>query len=89
MRFDSALPDWRSGWIDTAGMRLDDLVEILDRQGGLRIASPSEPLASLTVSGRFRADQPRRLLRVIGTGFGFAVVERPDGLHLRATAPSR
>ncbi|MEG8042001.1 FecR domain-containing protein [Sphingomonas sp. LR59] len=32
-RFDPVLPDWRKGWIDTAGMRLDDLVEILDRQG--------------------------------------------------------
>ena len=81
-RFDPVLPDWRQGWIDTAGMRLDDLVEILDRQGGVRIARPVEPLASTTVFGRFRTDHPRGLLDAIGSGFGFAVVERKNGLAL-------
>ena len=81
-RFDPALADWRQGWIDTAGMRLDDLVEILDRQGGVRIARPAEPLASTTVFGRFRTDHPRQLLGAIGGGFGFAVVERDGGLAL-------
>ena len=81
-RFDPGLPDWRQGWIDTAGMRLDDLVEILDRQGGVRIARPAEPLASTTVFGRFRTDHPRQLLAAIGGGFGFAVVERDGGLAL-------
>jgi len=81
-RFDPVLPDWRKGWIDTAGMRLDDLVEILDRQGGVRIARPAEPLASTTVFGRFRTDHPDRLLNAIGSGFGFTVTERRGTLTL-------
>ena len=81
-RFDPVLPDWRKGWIDTTGMRLDDLVEVLDRQGGVRIARPAEPLASTTVFGRFRTDHPHRLLNAIGSGFGFAVIERQGTLTL-------
>ena len=81
-RFDPVLPDWRKGWIDTAGMRLDDLVEILDRQGGVRIARPAEPLASTTVFGRFRTDHPDQLLNAIGSGFGFTVTERQGALTL-------
>ena len=81
-RFDPVLPDWRKGWIDTAGMRLDDLVEILDRQGGGRIARPAEPLASTTVFGRFRTDHPDQLLNAIGSGFGFTVTERQGALTL-------
>jgi transmembrane sensor len=82
-KFDPVLPDWRSGWIDTAGMRLDDLVEILDRQGGVRIARPPEPLASTTVFGRFRTDRPDQLLKAIGSGFGFTVVEGQGALTLK------
>ncbi len=81
-RFDPVLPDWRKGWIDTAGMRLDDLVEILDRQGGVRIARPAEPMASTTVFGRFRTDHPDRLLNAIGSGFGFTVTKRRGTLTL-------
>ncbi|PTQ60788.1 FecR family protein [Sphingomonas sp. PP-CE-3G-477] len=81
-KFDPALPDWRKGWIDTTGMRLDDLVEVLDRQGGVRIARPREPLASTTVFGRFRTDRPHQLLKAIGSGFGFTVVERQGALAL-------
>lgn len=83
-RFDAALPDWRQGWIDTAGMRLDDLVEALDRQGAVRIAAPREPLASVKVLGRFRTDNPRQLLGAIGEGFGFTVRETGGGLTLEA-----
>jgi transmembrane sensor len=82
-RFDPGLPDWRKGWIDTTGMRLDDLVEVLDRQGGVRIARPAEPLASTTVSGRFRTDHPHQLLNAIGSGFGFTVIERRGSLTLK------
>ncbi|WP_093066511.1 FecR family protein [Sphingomonas sp. OV641] len=83
-RFDAALPDWRQGWIDTAGMRLDDLVEALDRQGNVRIARPAEPLASVRVLGRFRTDNPRQLLGAIGEGFGFTVREQDGRLSLEA-----
>jgi transmembrane sensor len=80
-RFDASLPDWRAGWVDTAGMRLDDLVEALDRAGA-HVAAPREPLASTRVFGRFRTDRPRALLGAIGAGFGFGVVERDGELVL-------
>lgn len=83
--FDPTQPDWRQGWIDTAGMRLDDLVEVLDRQGKVRIVRPKEPLASTRVFGRFRTDSPRQLLGAIGSGFGFSVVERHGELTLMPT----
>lgn len=82
MRFDPSLPDWRQGWIDTDGMRLDDLVEMLGRQTTTKIAAPCEPLASMRVSGRFRIDQPRQLLGAIGQGIGFTVVEDAAGVRL-------
>lgn len=81
--FNSILPDWQQGWIDTAGMRLDELVEVLDRQGGIEIATPQGSLASLTITGRFRTDQPRELLKAIGHGFGFSVIETREGLRLQ------
>ncbi len=84
-RFDANLPDWRQGWIDTAGMRLDDLVEALDRQGNVRIARPQGALASIKVLGRFRTDNPRQLLRAIGEGFGFTVREADGKLMLEPT----
>lgn len=80
--FDPSLPDWRQGWIDTAGMRLDDLVEMLDREGKVRIAVPREPLASTKVFGRFRTNNPRQLLGAIGEGFGFTVVDAGERLTL-------
>lgn len=82
VRFDPELPDWRQGWIDTAGMRLDDLAEMLDRQGNVRIATPREPLASTRVFGRFRTDNPRQLLGAMGEGFGFRVRDAGDRLTL-------
>lgn len=82
-RFDPDLPDWRQGWIDTSGMRLDDLARVLDRQGTVRIATPAEPLASTKVFGRFRTDNPRQLLGAIGEGFGFTVVDNGERLTLR------
>ncbi|MBB3695668.1 FecR domain-containing protein [Sphingomonas sp. BK580] len=80
-RFDANSPDWRAGWVDTDGMRLDDLVEVLDRAGA-NVAVPREPLASTRVFGRFRTDRPRALLGAIGAGFGFAVAEHDGELVL-------
>jgi len=81
-RFDPALPDWRQGWIDTDGMRLDDLVDELGRHGSVSVARPQGALAGITVAGRFRTDHPGDLLRAIGDGFGFAVREKDGVLTL-------
>lgn len=79
--FDPALPDWRQGWIDTQGMRLDDLVDVLRRQGAA-VAPPTGKLAGVTVAGRFRTDRPGELLRAIGDGLGFTVTERDGAIVL-------
>jgi transmembrane sensor len=81
--FDATSSDWRQGWIDTRGMRIDDLVDALGRQSDVAIVPPTGRLAAITVVGRFRADQPRTLLRAIGDEFGFVVVDTPEGLVLK------
>lgn len=83
--FDPALPDWRSGWIDTDGMRLDELVELLRRRGATAIEQPRGALAAIRIAGRFRVDRPTALLRAIGAGFGFTVAEQNGTLVLKPT----
>ncbi|HLY91242.1 MAG TPA: FecR domain-containing protein [Acetobacteraceae bacterium] len=73
VHFDPMQPDWRLGWLDTAGMTLGDLVEVLDRQGGPSIAPPPPALAGIAVSGRFRLDNSGQLLDAIGSANGFHV----------------
>ncbi|WP_281253383.1 FecR family protein [Sphingomonas guangdongensis] len=85
-RFDTTLPTWWGGWIDTNGMRLDEVVEVLNRQAGVSIAAPPEALSAVRVSGRFRIDRPAQILRAMGDGFGFTVVERNGKLVLRPNA---
>ena len=81
-RFDPSRQDWREGWLDTDGLRLADLVEMLNRQQGPAVAVSSTPgLADLRVSGRFRIDDPARLLDAMGIAYGFHVV--PTGTELR------
>lgn len=80
--FDPTLPDWRQGWIDTDGMRLDDLVDVLGRQRSVAIARPTGALSGIRVAGRFRTDRPGDLLRAIGDGFGFSVRESDGTLIL-------
>lgn len=80
VHFDPAQSDWRLGWLDTAGMKLGDLVEVLDRQGGPAIAPPPPELAGIAVSGRFRLDNSEQLLDAIGSANGFRV--RRDGERL-------
>jgi transmembrane sensor len=80
-RFDVAQQDWRQGWLDTDAMRLDDLIEALNRQGGPLVAAPPAALAAMPVSGRFRLDDPARLLDAIGAAYGFSV--KRDGQQLR------
>lgn len=83
--FDTAQLDWRQGWLDTSGMKLGDLVDTLNRQGRLNVSSPPASLAGMSVSGRFRLDDPQQLLAAIGSAYGFTVVRHGDRLDLRST----
>lgn len=83
-RFDPTQQDWREGWLDTDGMRLSDLVDALNRQGGPLVLPPPPELATIAVAGRFRPDGPAQLLEAIGGAYGFSV--KHDGATLRLTA---
>ncbi|UAK22876.1 FecR family protein [Sphingomonas nostoxanthinifaciens] len=87
--FDPAQQDWREGWLDTEGMRLGDVVEALDRGTGPLVLPPPARLAALPIAGRFRLDDPARLLRVIGGAYGFTVVRDGDRIRLQPAAATR
>jgi transmembrane sensor len=84
IRFDPTQPDWRLGWLDTDGMKLADLVGVLNRQTGAIVEPPPPGLANIAVSGRFRLDDSEQLLTAIGSVDGFAV--RHSGKTLRIIA---
>ncbi len=81
-RFDLGQQDWRQGWLDTDDMRLGDLVDILNRQGGPLVQAPPPALAEMPVAGRFRLDDPAQLLDAIGAAYGFTVRHEGDQLRL-------
>lgn len=81
-RFDPAEADRREGWLDTQGMCLGDLVEMLNRSKGPVILPPAGTLAATPLSGRFKLDDPVHLLRAIGDVYRFSVVENDRGLQL-------
>lgn len=82
LRFDPAQEDWRRDWLDTDDMRLADLVEALNRRAGPLVLPPPASLADISVSGRFRLDDPKELLAAIGSAYGFRVEHRGDTLAL-------
>ncbi|WP_395396887.1 FecR domain-containing protein [Novosphingobium sp. BL-8A] len=75
-------PDWQSDWLDADAMPLGFAVQRLARYSAapVRIADPK--LASLTFSGRFRLDNPRQSLELIGALFGLRLEKRKDALYL-------
>jgi transmembrane sensor len=81
-RFDVTQQDWRENWLDTDDMRLGDLVEALNRRGGPLIQAPPPQLAKLTLSGRFKLDNPGQLLGVIGSAYGFGVTHTGTQMRL-------
>jgi transmembrane sensor len=80
--FDVAQQDWRSGWLDTEGMKLGDLVDVLNRRGGPLVMPPSATLADMPIAGRFRLDEPGQLLDAIGAAYGFSVRREEGALRL-------
>jgi transmembrane sensor len=89
-RFDSSQQDWRGGWLDTDAMRLDDVVDALNRGNGPLVLPPPPRLAGMTLSGRFKLDQPQQLLEAIGEVYGFSVRREGDRLRLvEAPTPSQ
>lgn len=83
LAFDPAQQDWREGWLDTNGMKLGDLVDTLNRQGGPVVSAPPPALADMPVAGRFRVDNPQQLLSAIGGAYGFTVKRSVDRIELQ------
>lgn len=75
-------PDWQSDWLDADAMPLGFAVQRLARYSAkpVRIGDPRQ--ARLTFSGRFRLDNPRQSLELIGALFGLKVENRGDALYL-------
>ncbi|MDF0487641.1 FecR domain-containing protein [Sphingomonas sp. H39-1-10] len=88
VRFDAAQQDWRQDWLDTDNMRLEDLVDALNRRGGPMIAPPPPALAGLTLSGRFKLDNAETLLGAIGAAYGFETVRTGDRIRIVETSHS-
>ncbi len=82
VRFDARADDRRQGWLDVDGLRLGDLVAILNRQSRPIVQSPPAGLADLPISGRFRIDDAPSLLRSLGMTYGFVVTETKSTLIL-------
>ncbi len=80
--FDPSAPDWRTGWLDTEGVTLANLVERLNRHSAHRISITDPRIAAIQVSGRFRLDNPQELLKSLGTMYGFKSTQQGDGLLL-------
>ncbi len=83
-RFDVTREGWRQGWLDTDGMRLGDVVEALNRQGGPVVLPPPAALSEVLIAGRFRLDDPAMLLDAIGDAYGFRVRREGDALRLES-----
>lgn len=84
-RFDATRENWRQGWLDTDDMRLTELIDALNRQGGPMIMDPPRALTNLKLSGRFRTGDPHALLTAIGAAYGFRLVPEDNRLRIVAT----
>ena len=62
-RFDSSQQDWRDGWLDTDAMRLDDVVEALNRGGGPLVLPPPAQAGRHPACGAVQARQFTRAAR--------------------------
>lgn len=81
-RFDAAQQDWGQSWIDTDDMRLGELVDALNRRRGPEIVAPPAELAEIPLAGRFKLDDARGLLTVMGDVYGFRVETEQGRLRL-------
>ena len=80
----AAHADWQDDWLDAEAMRLGFAIERLGRYSAVPIRLGEPALSSRTFSGRFRLDEPRQSLALIGALFGLQPRERADGIYLVA-----
>ncbi|TWB35156.1 FecR family protein [Nitrospirillum pindoramense] len=84
--FNPTAEDWRQGWLETEGITLGRLAERLSRRSAVPIVLTDSRLAARQISGRFRLDDPARLLGTLGRVHGFTVERDADRLVLQPTA---
>lgn len=80
-----AAGDWRNGWIDTQAMTIADLAATMQRRTG-RTISVAPAVQNLSVSGRFRIDEPEAALRRLELLHGLRVTKTRDGFALAAAS---
>jgi transmembrane sensor len=60
-----AYPNWRTGWLEADAMPLGFVVARLNRYTDNKIVLADDKLAAVTLSGRFRLDNPAGTLKQI------------------------
>ncbi|MCC8536014.1 FecR family protein [Xanthomonas axonopodis pv. poinsettiicola] len=89
-RFDPAAGDWRTGWLQTSGIALSQLVERLNRRSSQAILITDPAVGALQVSGRFRLDRPQQTLGHLAQLYELQIRRHGDAVTLtRAEAPAR
>jgi transmembrane sensor len=81
-RFDRPPDGSGQSWLDVDGLRLADLVTILNRRAGPEILPPAAPLGDIPISGRFRTDDPLSLLRSLSMPYSFEIHEEGHSVSL-------
>lgn len=76
--------DWPSGWAEYRKVTLAQLVAEANRYAIRPIHIDEPSLSNLEVSGRFKIDDTKAFTDRTARLFDLAVVEEPDGPHLRA-----
>lgn len=79
--------DWRTGWLDVREISLAALAERLSRHSRIPIHVRDDRLARKSVAGRFRIDDPERLLVRLARIHGFRVRRDYGALILEPLNP--
>lgn len=78
--------DWRTGWIETDGIRFSDLAELVERTSGRRIGMAPD-VGALLLSGRFRISDADALARRAAASHGLSVTQASDGTLVLSRPP--
>ena len=80
---DAAL-DWRTRRVEFTGMRLAEVVALLNRQNAVQLALGEAALGEIPISGIFRSDDPEGFSRIVETSAGLrASPDRAGAIVLR------
>lgn len=73
---------WRDGMLAFGGETLAEAVRAFDRYGTMRIVIADPELARQTVTGLFKADDPKGFAEAVGASFGATAVQEGNIIRL-------